>query len=161
MSNPSGGVESSERSGRGKRAKRAGVGTEAPRAGGWQLVFADDCCFQTALPGGAQQSGVGSVRARPARVSTLGPHERSTQGAVIGNDPPEPLPCASLREGRSYRKKSSAGSRRRSAARPSPRKSPPRTRATGIPVDLPIANSAAAASSSATAIWVAARVRPS
>ena len=37
--------------------------------------------------GGAQQFTVGSVRARAARVSTLGSLQRFTQGAVVGNDP--------------------------------------------------------------------------
>ncbi len=38
-------------------------------------------------PGGAQQLIVGPVRVRPVRDSTLGSHQRFTQGAVVGNHP--------------------------------------------------------------------------
>ncbi len=76
-----------------ERSLRSGVGGVG---GGWcpptagmpeacllpQLLLTDDLAES-----GAQQLAVGLVRVRPARVSTMGPHQRFTQGAVVGNHP--------------------------------------------------------------------------
>lgn len=76
-----------------ERSLRSGVGGVG---GGWcpptagmpeacllpQLLLTDDLAES-----GAQQLAVGLVCVRPARVSTMGPHQRFTQGAVVGNHP--------------------------------------------------------------------------
>jgi hypothetical protein len=76
-----------------QRSLRSGVGGVG---GGWcpptagmpeacllpRLLLTDDLAES-----GAQQLAVGLVRVRPARVSTMGPRQRFTQGAVVGNHP--------------------------------------------------------------------------